>query len=36
VLDQTDDIQQGSLITHDGAVVNMRVREAIQSKGKAS
>lgn len=36
VLDQTDDIQQGSLITHDGAVVNLRVREAIQSKGKAS
>jgi NAD(P) transhydrogenase subunit alpha len=36
VLDQTDDIQQGSLITHDGAVVNIRVREAIQNKGKAS
>jgi NAD(P) transhydrogenase subunit alpha len=36
VLDQTDDIQQGSLITHDGSVVSMRTREAIQSKGKAS
>ena len=36
VLDQTDDIQQGALITHDGAIVNMRVREALQSKGKAS
>lgn len=36
VLDQADDIQQGSLITHDGAVVNMRVRDAIQNQGKAS
>jgi NAD(P) transhydrogenase subunit alpha len=36
VLDQADDIQQGSLVTHDGAVVSMRVRDAIQSKGKAS
>ena len=36
VLDQADDIQQGSLITHDGAVVHMRVREAIQNKGKGS
>jgi NAD(P) transhydrogenase subunit alpha len=36
VLDQTDDIQQGALITHDGAVVSMRVREAIQNQGKAS
>lgn len=36
VLDTNDDIQQGALITHDGAVVHMRVREAIQNKGKAS
>ena len=36
VLDQTDDIQQGALITHDGAIVSMRVRDALQSKGKAS
>jgi NAD(P) transhydrogenase subunit alpha len=36
VLDQADDIQQGSLVTHDGAVVSMRVRDAIQAKGKAS
>lgn len=36
VLDQADDIQQGALITHDGAVVSVRVRDAIQSKGKAS
>ena len=36
VLDQSDDIQAGSLITHDGAIVSMRVREAIQAKGKAS
>jgi NAD(P) transhydrogenase subunit alpha len=36
VLDQTDDIQQGALITHDGAIVSMRVRDAIQAKGKAS
>ena len=36
VLDQADDIQQGALITHDGAIVSMRVREALQSKGKAS
>ena len=37
VLDRDDDIQQGSLVTHDGAVVAMRVREAIQTaKGKAS
>jgi proton-translocating NAD(P)+ transhydrogenase subunit alpha len=35
VLDQTDDIQQGALITHDGAIVSMRVRDAL-SKGKAS
>ena len=36
VLDQADDIQQGALITHDGAVVHLRTREAIQAKGKAS
>jgi NAD/NADP transhydrogenase alpha subunit len=36
VLDTNDDIQKGSLITHDGAVVSMRVREAIQNQGKAS
>jgi NAD(P) transhydrogenase subunit alpha len=36
VLDQADDIQQGALVTHDGAVVSMRVRDAIQAKGKAS
>ncbi len=36
VLDQTDDIQQGALITHDGTVVSMRVRDAIQQQGKAS
>ncbi|MCC6849614.1 MAG: Re/Si-specific NAD(P)(+) transhydrogenase subunit alpha [Deltaproteobacteria bacterium] len=37
VLDRDDDIQQGALVTHDGAVVNPRVREAIQAaKGKAS
>ncbi|MCC6763776.1 MAG: Re/Si-specific NAD(P)(+) transhydrogenase subunit alpha [Deltaproteobacteria bacterium] len=37
VLDQDDDIQRGSLVTHDGAVVSPRVREAIQAaKGKAS
>jgi len=36
VLDQTDDIQQGALITHDGAVVHARTREAIQAKGKTS
>jgi NAD(P) transhydrogenase subunit alpha len=36
VLDTADDIQQGALITHDGAVVHMRTREAIQSKGRAS
>jgi NAD(P) transhydrogenase subunit alpha len=36
VLDQTDDIQQGALITHDGSVVHMRTREAIQAKGKTS
>ena len=36
VLDQTDDIQQGALVTHDGAIVSMRVRDAIQAKGKAS
>ncbi len=37
VLDQSDDIQQGALVTHDGAVVSPRVREAIQAaKGKAS
>ncbi len=36
VLDQADDIQQGSLVTHDGAIVSMRVRDAIQAKGKAS
>jgi H+-translocating NAD(P) transhydrogenase subunit alpha len=36
VLDQTDDIQQGALITHDGSIVHMRTREAIQSKGKVS
>lgn len=36
-LDQADDIQQGALVTHDGVVVSMRVREAIQAaKGKAS
>jgi NAD/NADP transhydrogenase alpha subunit len=36
VLDQADDIQQGSLVTHAGAIVSMRVRDAIQAKGKAS
>ncbi len=36
VLDQTDDIQQGALITHDGVVVSLRVRDAIQQQGKAS
>lgn len=37
VLDRNDDIQQGALVTHDGAVVSPRVREAIQAaKGKAS
>lgn len=36
VLDPNDDIQQGSLVTHDGAIVSARVREAMQSKGKAS
>lgn len=36
VLDQADDIQQGSLVTHDGAIVSVRVRDAIQAKGKAS
>jgi NAD(P) transhydrogenase subunit alpha len=35
-LDQSDDIQQGALVTHDGAIVSMRVREAIQARGKAS
>jgi NAD(P) transhydrogenase subunit alpha len=32
VLDTADDIQQGALITHDGAIVSVRVREAIQKK----
>ena len=36
VLDQADDIQAGALVTHDGAVVSMRVREALQQQGKAS
>jgi NAD(P) transhydrogenase subunit alpha len=29
-LDPTDDIQKGALITHDGAVVNERIRDALQ------
>ena len=36
VLDTKDDIQQGALITHDGAVVHVRTRDAIQSKGRPS
>jgi NAD(P) transhydrogenase subunit alpha len=36
VLDQADDIQQGALITHDGAIVSVRVRDALQKQGKAS
>jgi len=32
-LDLDDDIQQGSLITHDGQVVHTRTREALQAKG---
>jgi hypothetical protein len=36
VLDQADDIQQGALVTHDGAIVSMRVRDAVQARGKAS
>jgi NAD(P) transhydrogenase subunit alpha len=36
VLDTNDDIQKGALVTHDGAVVSVRVREAIQNQGKAS
>ncbi len=36
VLDQADDIQQGALVTYDGAIVSVRVRDAIQAKGKAS
>ena len=36
VLDQADDIQQGALVTHDGSVVHLRTREAIQAKGKTS
>ena len=30
-LDPTDDIQKGAMITHDGAVVNERIRDALQS-----
>ena len=36
VLDQSDDLQQGALITHDGGVVHARTREALQAAGKAS
>jgi NAD(P) transhydrogenase subunit alpha len=31
--DLNDDIQQGSLITHDGQVVHARTKEALQAKG---
>jgi len=31
-LDLSDDIQQGALITHDGAVTNARTREALQKE----
>ena len=31
-LDLNDDIQQGALITHDGAVTNARTREALQKE----
>ena len=30
-LDPTDDIQKGSLITHDGTIVNDRIRDALQA-----
>jgi NAD(P) transhydrogenase subunit alpha len=31
--DLNDDIQQGSLITHDGQVVNARIKDALRAKG---
>ncbi len=33
--DLNDDIQQGSLITHDGQVVHARTKQALQAKGEA-
>jgi NAD(P) transhydrogenase subunit alpha len=34
VLDLTDDIQQGAIITHDGTVRHGRTNEALQKEGK--